>query len=279
MPIYRFGTKRELFLLVALLLLLPFSLTLPRGSTETKPAQLYVPPIEIPAKDPEEAAKWTLDHIKHAWVYNRAPDSEDNVTLLLEKVRERGVAYSYCYGIVLVWAYILHHNNISKPYVLIVNTSEPNTYHAIGVTFYNGKIHVFYAQSENTTLVFWQDPYPEQDGFNVPKFIKATGILLTKPGYGAFSLEDYSMALSSKDPVWVCPSVVKAPSGVATIECRKVKIQEQIPSPFTVIVKPEDAYLVEEPKNRYFPTQVFTVKFKDFAVIHAGDWTTIACRG
>jgi|GEM_PF-2667325 len=271
---YRYDGRKGAIAIAALsvVLLLMFSIYSLSFSllTQQTPKSIPVSGLAPHVSTPEEAANWTLTHIKHAWAVNKAPDSEDNVTLLLEKVKERGYAISYCYGIVLTWSYLLYANNISKPYVLIVQ--EPDgIYHAIGATLYKDRIYTFYANGKaNVTMI--QDPFPDMGGFPLPKLINVIGFIPAKYGFGYFSLEDIAVMLRNKtDTVWTGPLVVKAHE-YATLKYRNVK-QVQGSQPLTVVVRGGDVAVPS--KNMYAYEQEIVVKFKYAAVVYAGDWVTI----
>jgi len=220
----------------------------------------------------EEVSNWTLAHIKHAWIVGKSPDSEENVTLLLEKVRERGYAISYCYGIVSVWAYLLYANNISKPFIVIVR--EHSGYHAVGITVKDDKFYTFYA-GERGEIVMIQDPYPDMRGFPADKLVKLVGFIPARVGFSSFTMEEIAVMLINKtDTIWHGPLYVKA-NGYALLKYRNVK-QTWGSQPLTVIVK--NGYLAKPSENMYAFEQEIGVKFQDVAIVYAGDWVTILVR-
>ena len=265
---YRYRAEYGILLVLILLPFLFFQQQ--QQSLQKNQPKPYQVAVKFAFRNPDEVANWTLAHIKHAWVVGKAVDSEDNVTLLLEKVEERGYAVSYCYGIVSVWAYLLYSNNISKPYILVVK--EPDgLYHAVGMTFYNDSIYTFYANGK-AEVVMIQDPYPEMRGFPLDKFVKELGFLPAKYGYSSFKMEEVAeMARENRDTVWYGPLYVKS-DGYALLEYRNIK-QTLGSQPLEVVVK--NGYLAKPSENVYAFNQVIGVKFTDFAIVYAGDWVTI----
>ncbi len=224
--------------------------------------------------DPYEAGEWTVIHTVHGLTTNESLDSLGNLTALREAIARKGYAVTYCYGISLIWSWILHENHYPSA-IIIASIRGDNRYlHAFGVTYWGGKIIPFYNTGREDKLVLVITPYNDTWPVPIPEIIASTQYIPERE----MSLKNY-LEQASAGSLWNGPYVVEAPSGYAHIYYTRTEQPSQFPQPFYVVTAAGSGFVSREGTvTPYAPKQEVTVYLgdSDYVLIDAaGHWTLV----